>query len=122
MVAVVAGLLAAVTTLAVLRSNQSTVQVVTAAAPIARALFGRQDFVVEEILLSPQFGAQFVTANEIDRVAGSVARRSIIPGEPLLDSDLGAVAASEGLGAMSVPIEEARPWPVGSKWAIVSTS
>jgi pilus assembly protein CpaB len=108
-VAIVAGLLAAVTTLAVLRSNQSTVQVVTAAAPIASgAVITAADVVVEEVLLSPQFGAHFVTADEIDRVAGSVARRSIIAGEPLLDSDLGAVAALEGLRAMSVPIEEGR--------------
>ncbi len=108
-VAIVAGLLAAVTTLAVLRSNQSTVAVVTAAAPIASgAVLTSEDVVVEEVLLSPQFGAQFVTADEIDRVAGSVARRPIIPGEPLLDTDLGRVAASEGLRAMSVPIEEGR--------------
>ena len=108
-VAIVAGLLAAVTTLAVLRSNQSTVAVVTAAAPIASgAVLTSEDVVVEEVLLSPQFGSQFVTADEIDRVAGSVARRPIIPGEPLLDTDLGRVAASEGLRAMSVPIEEGR--------------
>ena len=108
-VAIVAGLLAAVTMLAVLRSNQSTVAVVTAAVPIASgAVVNAEDVVVEDVLLSPEFGAQFVTADEIDRVAGSVARRPIIPGEPLLDTDLGEVAASEGLRAMSVPIEEGR--------------
>ena len=109
MVAIVAGLLAAVTMLAVLRSNQSTVAVVTAAVPIASgSVVNADDVVVEDVLLSPEFGAQFVTADEIDRVAGSVARRPIIPGEPLLDTDLGEVAASEGLRAMSVPIEEGR--------------
>ena len=57
---------------------------------------------------SPDFGQRFVTQDEMARVPGSVARREIAEGEPLLDTDLAAVSASEGLRAMSVPLDQGR--------------
>ena len=71
-VAIVAGLLAAVTMLAVLRSNQSTVAVVTAAVPIASgSVVNADDVVVEDVLLSPEFGSP-IRHRRRDRPGGRI--------------------------------------------------
>jgi Flp pilus assembly protein CpaB len=106
LVAIVSGILAFLVVLTWMRSQQDVIEVATADQAIRSgnvitpAMIGTM-----EIPADATFGDRLVTVQEIAGVAGSVATRSISPGEPILDSDLRGIRTREGLRAMSVPID-----------------
>ena len=105
-VAVVSGLLAFLVVLTWMRSQQDLIEVAVAAETIRSGNVITAHMVESaEVPADASFGDRLVTIGEFDLIVGSIATRSISPGEPLLDSDLRGVRTREGLRAMSVPID-----------------
>jgi Flp pilus assembly protein CpaB len=106
LIAVVSGLLAFLVVLSWMRSQQDVIEVATAVQQIRSGNVITAEMIgTAEIPADATFGNRLVTVDEIASIAGSVATRSIGPGEPILDSDLRGIRTREGLRAMSVPID-----------------
>jgi Flp pilus assembly protein CpaB len=106
---VLAGLLALVFNLAVIRGNQATIAVAVAAGEIRSGMAITDDLVtVRRIPDDRLLADHLLGADAVDAVIGSVATRTIAPGEPILISDVRAVETRDGLRAMSVPVDKGR--------------
>ncbi len=107
--AIVAGLLAVLLNVALLRSDDPLIRVATAGEPIRSGT--AIDVATVELVEVPWEGSltgRFLTAEELTRLDGTVATRTISAGEPLLDTDLRAVSGRDGLRAMSLPIDQSK--------------
>ncbi len=108
-VMVLAGLFALVFNLAVLRSDEATIEVVLAASDIrAGTTITAGHLQTTAVPADDVLSVRFVAASEMGAVLGKLAVRSIEEGEPILGDDLLALENRRGLRAMSVPIEESR--------------
>ncbi len=106
---VLAGLLALVFNLAVIRGNQATIEVAVAAGEIRSGMAITDDLVtVRRIPDDRLLSDHLLGADGVDAAIGSVATRTIAPGEPILISDVRAVETRDGLRAMSVPVDKGR--------------
>ncbi len=105
-VMVLAALLALLLNLAVLRSNQDTIEVAVAASDIsAGTTLTMSHFVLSEVPADGVLSARFVAGDGVGRAVGQLTTRSVKEGEPILESDLLVVENRDGLRAMSIPID-----------------
>lgn len=103
---VLAALFALLFNLAVLRGNESTVEVAVAATDIrAGTTLTQSHFETAVVPDDDLLSSRFVTAAEVDAAVGQLTTRSIAAGDPILESDLLALKNRDGLRAMSVPID-----------------
>ena len=101
-----AALFALVFNLAALRGNEATMEVVTAAADIrAGTTLTMSHFETAVIPEDDLLATRFVAATDMTNAVGQLTTRSIVAGEPVLESDLLVVENRGGLRAMSVPID-----------------
>jgi Flp pilus assembly protein CpaB len=108
-VMVLAALFALVFNLAVLRSNDATIDVAVASTDIrAGTTLTMSHFDVATVPADDLLSARFVHAADIDTTVGQLTTRSITFGSPVLLSDLLLVENRDGLRAMSVPIDQSR--------------
>lgn len=108
-VMVLAALFALVLNLAVLRGNDSTVEVVVASADIqVGTTLSIAHFSVAQVAADDLLTSRFVLANAMDGHIGELTIRAIEAGEPILESDLLATDRRDGLRSMSIPIEQSR--------------
>ena len=108
-VMVLAALFAGVFNLAVLRGNDATMEVVVAATDLrAGTTLTMSHFDVAVIPADDLLSSRFVPADELNTSVGRLTTRSIAAGDPVLSSDLLALTNSDGLRAMSVPIDQSR--------------
>jgi len=106
---VLAGLLALVFNLAVIRGNQATIAVAVAGGEIRSGMAITDGLVtVRRIPADRLLSDHLLAADQIEAAVGSVATRTIAPGEPILVSDVRAVETQDGLRAMSVPVDKGR--------------
>ncbi|MCP4308218.1 MAG: hypothetical protein GY926_15520 [bacterium] len=105
-VMVLAAIVALVFNLAVLRGNEATMEVAIAAADI-RAGTTLTMFHLETATIPADdlLATRFVPATDMVNAVGQLTTRSIVAGEPVLNSDLLVVENRGGLRAMSVPID-----------------
>lgn len=105
---IVAGLLAALVNFAVLRVSDNAVRVATARDDIAPGQKVDSDFFrLTRVRADDEILGPFLTAEEIDDVAGRVAVRPIVAGALVTESDLSGRGSETGLRWMSLPIEPA---------------
>ena len=105
-VMVLAALLALLLNLAVLRSNQDTIEVAVAASDIsAGTTLSMSHVVLSEVPADDVLSARFVAGDGVAGAIGRLTTRFIGEGEPILQSDLLIVENRNGLRAMSVPID-----------------
>lgn len=106
---VLAGLLALLFNLAVLRSNQQTVEIAVAAADLrAGATLIQQQIVVREVPADEVLTARMLLADDAAVGVGRILIRPVERGAPILLSDLRSADDNDGRRAMSVPIEQSR--------------
>jgi len=106
---VLAGLLALLFNLAVLRSNQQTVEIAVAAADLrAGATLTRQQILVRAVPADEVLTARMLLADDTAAGVGRILIRPVERGAPILLSDLRPADGNDGHRAMSVPIEQSR--------------
>lgn len=102
-----AALFALIFNLAVLRGNQSTVEVAVAAADIrAGTTLTMSHFATAEVPSDELLTSRFVLAETMGGAVGQLTTRAIGEGQPVLESDLLIVESQDGLRAMSIPIDQ----------------
>ncbi len=105
----VAGILAVLANLAVLRSVDDRVPVVVARTDVAAGeVVGPGMFTTALVDVPPEVLAGLVRGSELTTLEGSVVTRSLAASEVLRRSDLVAPAAPGGRLAMSIPVDPAR--------------
>lgn len=106
LVAVASGVLAFMLILSWMQGQQALVEVAVASDPVRPGVAIDADM-IEFITVpaSTEFVDRMLSPEEVTLLDGSVATRTISPGEPILDSDLRPVASREGLRAMSIPFD-----------------
>jgi Flp pilus assembly protein CpaB len=106
---VLAGLSALLLNLAVLRGNDATVEIAVAATDIGAGTTLEERHIATAVV--PADGlttARLTAASDVGSVLGGLATRPIAAGDPVLESDLVALEHSDGLRAMSIPIDQSR--------------
>ena len=107
-VAIASGLMAFLLILSWMQGQQAEVEVAVASEPVRPGVAIDSDMI--EFITVPataEFIDRMLSPEEVGLLEGSVATRTITPGEPILDSDLRPVASREGLRAMSIPFDPA---------------
>ncbi|MDJ0954959.1 MAG: RcpC/CpaB family pilus assembly protein, partial [Acidimicrobiia bacterium] len=95
--------------LAVLRSNEATVDVAVAATDIAAGTtLELSHFDEVPVPADESLAARLLPATGIEQAVGKLVVRPMDAGDPILLSDLLAVDSGDGLRAMSIPIEQSR--------------
>ncbi len=108
-VMVLAALFALVFNLAVLRSNEATLEIVVAATDIRAGTTLTSNHLESAVIPADDLlSARFVPATQVDATVGRLVTRSIATGDPVLQSDLLEVDNRDGLRAMSIPIEQSQ--------------
>lgn len=109
LVMALAALFALLLNLAVLRSNDSTVEIAVAAADIrAGTTLTMSHLTIAEVAADDVLNSRLVLVDSMGDRVGQLTTRAIAAGEPVLESDLLAVDSPDGLRAMSVPIDQTR--------------
>lgn len=104
-----AALAALVFNLAVLRGNQATTEVAVAVADIrAGTTLTMTHLAIAEVPADDLLSGRFVPWDTVQSAVGKLATRSIVAGDPVLESDLLVVENRDGLRAMSIPIEQSQ--------------
>lgn len=108
-VMVLAAIVALLLNLAVLRSDDATIDIAVASAEV-RAGTTLELSHIDEVAIPADTAltARLLPATEIEHAVGRLIVRPIQAGHPILLSDLLAVDAGDGLRAMSVPIDQSR--------------
>ncbi|MDP8928217.1 MAG: SAF domain-containing protein, partial [Actinomycetota bacterium] len=105
---IVAGLLAALVNFAVLRAGDNVVRVAVASEDITPGQKVDPDFFrLIKVHADDEILGPFLTAEEIDAVAGRVAVRPITAGALVTESDLSGRGSETGLRWMSIPVDPA---------------
>lgn len=105
---VLAAVLAFAVNLVVLRSRDDTFPVVAVGTPVvAGDVVAADDLRVVEVDVGDDVLSGLFRAIEIQQLTGMVATRALVPGELLSRSALIPAAGTNGLRAMSVPIDPA---------------
>lgn len=108
LVAVAAGLVAALLLLSWTRSQDQVLSVVVAATEIrVGTTVDAADLRQIEIPATASIATSIVPGTDLDTLVGQVSTRSILIDEPILRSDLRPAAASTGLRAMSISLPPA---------------
>ena len=108
LVAVAAGLTAAVLLLTWTRSQERVIPVVVAAHDIAAGVgVDTADLAVVEIPAGTVLAGSLTSADQLETLAGRVTTRSIARSEPVLASDTRPAEADTGVRAMSFPLSAA---------------
>ena len=105
LIAVAAGLVAALLLLSWTRSQDQVLSVVVAANEIGvGATVGAADLRRVEIPAAASIATSIVPGVELETLVGQVSTRSILIDEPILRSDLRRAASNTGLRAMSISL------------------
>ncbi|CAN5786566.1 MAG: SAF domain-containing protein [Actinobacteria bacterium] len=103
---VLAAVLAFVTNVMVLRSQEETRPVVVAASAIeAGRTLSATDFKVAEVDLEDDLFARLIPWEQASGLSGMVAARAIGAGQMVVAADVRSPAAPNGLRAISIPID-----------------
>jgi Flp pilus assembly protein CpaB len=104
-----AALFALIFNIAVLRANESTVEVAVASTDIrAGTTLTISHFTTAEVPADDLLTSRFVLVEAMGGTVGQLTTRSIAAGQPVLESDLLVVESRDGLRAMSIPIDQTR--------------
>jgi len=108
-VMLLAAVLALVFNLAVLRSNDATIEVAVAVTDVrVGTSLTEGHFAFAEVPADDVLSSRLISSDRASELVGQLATRSIANGEPILESDLLSVDNRDGLRAMSIPIEKSR--------------